>query len=203
MPSYYHSTGPPVTSLSKRLGQLRQTFDNLAGQLHDGIARAIGETIGGVIEQGLRKVLGAGTAQPTVRPTWPHDAQRWQEGRGQPAAWPADERAAWLDDDDMGADDDWRQGVNSYAYQASAPVVTEQSPSARWLSAVATGVRSAFWWLRRHAPRRPVLTTVAIGMAVALAILVGPATCTVGVGAIAVADAARAGTGHLHDNVTS
>jgi hypothetical protein len=192
-----------VTSLSERLGRLRRTFDTLASQLHVGIARAIGEAIGGVIEQGLRKVLGAGTAQRTVRPTWPHDAQRWPGGRGHSAAWPADENDAWLDNDDIDADDDWRQSVASYARPTSTSVAMEQSPTARWLSAVAAGVRSAFWWLRWHAPRRPVLTTVAIGMAVTLALLMAPATYTVGLGAIAVADAARTGTGHLHDNVTS
>jgi hypothetical protein len=79
----------------------------------------------------------------------------------------------------------------------------EQPLASRWLSALAVGVRSAVWWLRRYAPRRPLLSTVAIGVAVALAVLVAPATCAVGLGAIAVADAARAGTEQLRSDVTS
>jgi hypothetical protein len=203
MPSYSHSTGPPGTSLSERLGQLRQTFDHLAGQLHDGIARAIADAISGAVEQGLRKVLGAGTAQPTVRPTWPSDVQRWQHSHSRSSAWPEDESDSWLEADERDEDGDWRQSVASYARPSATPPATEQPLASRWLSALAVGVRSAFWWLSRHAPRRPLLSTVAIGIAVALAMLVAPATCTVGLGAIAVADAARAGTEQLASDATS
>jgi hypothetical protein len=202
MTTYVHSTGPPVTSLSERLARLRRTFDDLASQLHVGIARAIADAISGAVEQGLRKVLGAGTAQPTAQPTWPNDVHRWQHSHSRSAR-PEDESDSWLEADESDEDGDWRQSVASYARPSATPPATEQPLASRWLSALAVGVRSALWWLRRHAPRRPLLSTVAIGVAVALAMLVAPATCTVGLGAIAVADAARAGTAQLASNVTS
>jgi hypothetical protein len=200
---YFHSTGPPATSLSEWLGRLRRTFDNLATQLHGGIARAIADAIGCAVEQGLRKVLSGGAVQPSVRPTWPHDTQHWSPSRSRAAAWSEDESSSWLDDEDGNEDVEWRQSVATHGRPASAPPAQGPTSPSRWLPALAAGVRSALWWLSRHAPCRPMMTSLAIGLTVAVTWLAIPAKWAVGLGAITLADAARAGTAELASYLTS
>jgi hypothetical protein len=200
---YYDSTGPPVSSLSERLGRLRDTFDNLASQLHGGIARAIADAIAAAIEQGLRKVLGGGTGRPTVHPTWSDRPGPWPQHPTRSDRWPEDESVSWLEDDDSDEDVDWQQTVAMSERPATVSATTEQRQPSRWLPALVSGIRGAFWWLRRYAPGRPIRTSLAIGLSAALAILVVPATWAVGLGAIAVADAARAGVAELASRLTS
>jgi hypothetical protein len=102
----------------------------------------------------------------------------------------------------MDVDYDWQQSVPSYGRSPPPSHVTEPPLTARWLSALAAGLRSAFWWLRENAPRRPILTTLAIGITAVLAMLVAPASCAAGLGAIAVAEATRSGATHLASVVT-
>jgi hypothetical protein len=102
--------------------------------------------------------------------------------------WQEHAHSSWLDHDEI--DEDWQ------------PPEPSQEPSrvTRWLSAAAAGVQTALWWLRRYAPRRPVLTTLVIGMTAAVVALSTTETSALvgsALGALAVADLTRAGVSHL------
>jgi hypothetical protein len=197
MPSFYTTTGPPANTFTERLQRLGHRLDDLAAQLRDGISRAVSEAIAGALEQVVRTVFGA--RQPEVQ--LPDNNHRWHPRPHRPA-WLQEDAPAWLDPEDSEDDGgDWLDDAPAeHRPTAPSPVSSEPSRATRWLSAVATGVRAAVWWLRRQAPRQPVLTTIAIGLTAAvIALTSSGATGVIGsiLGALCVADLARSSAEHL------
>jgi hypothetical protein len=201
MTSFDRSTGPPVLSLSERLGELRCNLDSLASQLHSGIAHAVANTIGRVVEQALRQLFGSHTRQPTDPVSFRDDPPHWRARHARSSSWAEDEPDAWLDVDEHNRDDDWRQSLSEYIRPSSTPAAKEAQSARRWLSALAASLPSVLGWLRSCAPRRTVVTSLAIGVTVALALLTVPIVCSVGLGAVAIADPSRLGTSRLAGDV--
>jgi hypothetical protein len=194
MPSFYTTISPPPATLTQGLQRLRERLDGLAAQLREGISRAVSEAIAGALDHVVRTVFGAN--QPQVR--WPENNRPWQH-RANRATWQEDDAPSWLDPDD-GEDDggDWLDASPAEYRSTSATVASTEPPRAtRWLSAVAAGVRTAVWWLRRQASRRPVLTTIAIGVTAAIVALTTTGVIGPILGALCVADLARSSTEHL------
>jgi hypothetical protein len=174
-------TGPPQPSLAERLDLLTRHLDALGRQLRDGIARAVAQAVSGAVEQALGTLLGKA---PTQRP-WPYQGEQHRPV----SRWDDD-----ADDEDM---DPWMNNPHpQYARPTTPPAPTPRG--GHFASALAVGLRTAVWWFRQARSRRPVLTTLAVGLAAGIAVLAAGASSAVGLvgtalGALAVADVTRSG----------
>jgi hypothetical protein len=186
MPYYPPVTGPPQPSLSERLDLLNRHLDTLGRQLRDGIARAVAQAVSGAVEQALGTLLGKA---PTQR-QWPYQSDHRPVSR-------------WDDDPDDEDTDPWMSSPHpQYARPSTPPAANPRG--GHFASALAVGLRTAVWWFRQARSRRPVLTTLAVGLAAGIAVLAAGASSAVGLvgtalGALAVADVTRSGVTALSD----
>jgi hypothetical protein len=173
---------PPCLSPAERLERLRRSLDGLAADLRQGNARAVAQAVSGAVEQALTAFLG----ETGPRSRWPYDTR-------EPLPRTARSPLRWDEDPEKEDVDPWRSGA-SYASPVRQP---EEKPHAgHWVPAVAAGVHSAAWWLRRSRHQRPILTTLGVGLAAGIAVLTAGATGVLGLmgstlGLLALADTAR------------
>jgi hypothetical protein len=157
-------------ALAGRLDQLRQTLATLQERLRGAIARAIGQSVAGAVQEAVAAVLdaplpfrdspgwGAGTAAP-ARPFWREAEGSWDEDR-----------------------EDWYDGgeEESPAEPPAAPV-PGISPTG-WQRAWWVGLGATTWWLRRWTGCWPVLTALVLGLCSAAVNAVGGPLAAAGIG---------------------
>jgi hypothetical protein len=192
-------------SLGGHLGRLGRSFEALAGQVREALARSIGRTVAEAVAEAVHAALAASTADPDLPPPYP--------GRP-PSLWDEADGPAWRDATDYPRDSDrprdpyapdddhWNEG------DPDAPLPGDDAPSeprARpWRRAVAAGCRAAAWWLELHpGPWSPVVA-VGVGVlagAAALArgapVLGGAGVAAAVLGLLALLDAVRCGAALL------
>jgi hypothetical protein len=186
MPSLSSCLSRTCRSLSGHLGRLGRSFDSLAVQVREAIARGIGRTVAEAVAEAVHAALADSPADPDLPPPYP--------GRP-PPLWDEADGPAWRDATDYPRspdrphdpyapnDDRW------YERGPDAPLPEDETPSeprARpWRRAVAAGCRAAAWWLDLHpGPWLPAVA-VGVGLVVGAAALVRGAPVLGGAGVAA------------------
>jgi hypothetical protein len=164
-------------SLRGHLGRLRQSFDSLAEQVRDAIARAIGRTVADAVSEAVDTALAPAERRPDAsspaRPTYSsrRPSPLWEDP-GE-SRWGRQEeeydryRQAYDDPDDA---DPYAEDPGEEL--AGRPVPREE-PRRRCLGrALAAGLQAAGWWLQRHPGRLSVLAAAGLGLVAGTAALV-------------------------------
>jgi hypothetical protein len=169
MTSFASWLAPARRSLGEHLGRLRRSFDSLASQVREAIARAIGRTVAEAVDSALAPAQDRPDSFPPTRDAYPtsrrsplwDDASesRWdrpqQESDPYPRAYADD-----YDDPDPYAEDPTEEPANT------------PQPRRRFGQALAAGLQAAGWWLNRHPGRVSVLAAVGVGLVAGTAALV-------------------------------
>jgi hypothetical protein len=188
-------------SLAGHLGRLSRSFEALAGQVREAMARNIGRTVA----EAVHAALAVSPADSDVSPSYPgRPPPLWDEGDG----------PAWRDTgnhpresdrprDPYAPDDDpWNEE------NPDAPLPGDDTPAgprARpWRRAVAAGCHAAAWWLElHHGPWSPV-AAVGVGLVAGAAALVrgsavlgGTGVAAAALGLLALLDAIHGGAALL------
>jgi hypothetical protein len=176
-------------SLGGHLSRLGRSFDTLAGQVREAIARSIGRTVAEAVAEAVHAALADAPADAGLLPRPPSypgrpppmwddpDRPAWRDAADYPGA-PARPRDPYAPDDNRWNEED-----------PDAPLPDGDAPSelrARpWRRAVAAGCRAAAWWLELHPrPWSPVVA-VGVGLVAGAASLVrGSAVLGAGVAAV-------------------
>jgi hypothetical protein len=170
-------------------GQLGRSFEALAGQVREAIARSIGRTVAEAVAEAVHAALSGSPADAGLPPRPPSYPGRppplWDEADG--PAWrdaadyprPSDRpRDPYAPDDDRWNEED----TDVPLPDGDAP----SEPRARpWRQAVAAGCRAAAWWLELHpGPWSPVVA-VGVGVLAGAAALVSGSAVLGGAGVAA------------------
>jgi hypothetical protein len=141
-------------SLGGHLARLGRSFDSLAGQVREAIARNIGRTVAEAVAEAVQAALANAPADSDLPPSYPgRPPPLWDEVDG--PAWrdaadysrPTDRPRDPYDSDD----DRWNEGDPDAALpEDGAPSEPRSRP---WRRAVAAGCRAAAWWLELHRGR--------------------------------------------------
>jgi hypothetical protein len=206
MPSFHPLAPPHRLPLTERLDRLRQTLNGLSGELVEGVAASIAQTVAGVVRDTLLALLTKGRSRPDLPE---RDRSRWSHNRpsslwggldeGDDSMWPEDHEATpmWGNPDE----DRWPDSPSD----RRVPVTPTQPSTAqprlrRWVSALAASWQAAGWWLARKPGRYPVMTALAIGLAAGVATWAGGPLAAAGmtligtaVGLVSLAQAAGSG----------
>ena len=205
MPSFSSLLARARRSLGGHLGRLGRSFEGLAGQVREAIARNIGRTVADAVAEAVRAALAVSPADSELPPSYPgRPPHSWDESDG--PAWrdaadyqgrPGRPRDPYAPDNDR-----WDEG------DPDAPLPDDDVPSEPrprpWRRAVAAGCRAAAWWLELHpGPWSPVVA-VGVGLvagAAALArgapVLGGAGVAAAVLGLLALLDAVRGGAALL------
>jgi hypothetical protein len=190
-------------SLGGHLARLRRSFDTMAEQVRDAIARAIGRTAAEAITEAVHAALSERDGMPTLLPapsrssSRPHalwdgpDERRWTDDRND-----LHKSGRYADDDGLADDED----LDDDGAPDSQP-----TPHTSLVSrALAVGCRATAYWLDQHPGPFSLIAAVGVGVAAGVTILItGPSlTCASGVAAsafslLALVDALRSGTALL------
>jgi hypothetical protein len=223
MPSLSSFLSRPWRSLSGHLGRLGRSFEALAGQVREALARSIGRTVADAVAEAVHAALADSPADAALLP-----APSAYPGRPLPV-WDESDGPAWRDATDYPRDPD--QPRDPYAVDGprgpdrprdpytpnddswdeehpDVPLPGDDAPSeprARpWRRAVAAGCRAAAWWLELHpGPWSPVVA-VGVGLVAGTAALVrgapvfgGAGVAAAVLGLLALFDAVRCGAALL------
>jgi hypothetical protein len=166
MNGYPAPTGPPRT-LVERLAQLNDSLQALGEKLKSTIASLIGSAIAEAIRDVVRSLLGSEQDSPPRHfpdrlDGWDNTGQVWQ-----------DESPRWSGEEDY------------YPADRTAAPASKQNPARRWRNACSAGLQTALWWLAHQSCRRPILTTVAVGLAAGVTGFVAGPALAAGVGVLA------------------
>ncbi len=184
----FHSLAPPVRlPLADHLDRLRQALNGLGGELVEGIAASVAQTVAAAVRDTLLALLTKGQSRPSLPERdgsqWsPSNPSSWWGGpdEADDPMWPEDREPTpmWGEP----AEQPWPGSSND----RRLPVRPAEPPTAqprlrRWTSALAAGWQAARWWLARKPGRYPVLTAVAIGLAAGVATWAGGPLAAAGV----------------------
>jgi hypothetical protein len=186
MPSLSSFLSRTCRSLSGHLGRLGHSFETLAGQVREAIARSIGRTVAEAVAEAVHAALAVSPADSDLPPSYPGrppplrdeaDGPAWRDAAHYPYA-PDRPRDPYDSDDDS-----WNEG------DTDAPLPDGDAPSeprARpWRRVVAAGCRAAAWWLELHpGPWSPVVA-VGVGVLAGAAALVSGSPLLGGAGVAA------------------
>jgi len=139
--------------LASRLQQLASTLEDLGERLRDAVGQAVGQTVGGSVRDALHELLAD---RPPLAPAPRHfspsrDAQSplWD----QPDRC---ERDPWLNESQERIEDEDLDPYPTPEFKKPVP--------RRWVPALAAGLQTAAWWLRRRVGGHPVLAAVGVGL---------------------------------------
>jgi hypothetical protein len=181
-------------SLGNHLFHLRRSFEALAEQVRDAIARAIGRTVAEAVSEAIHAALAEPGSLPAPprssnrpRPLWDDtDAGSWPDDRDQlcgSSRFASDDRPS--DDEDL--DDD------------EPPDATP--PPTPMRRALAAACRAAAYWLERHHGRFSLAAAVGVAVIAGVAVLVtgpslagGSGVATSAFGLLALEDTVRSGS---------
>jgi hypothetical protein len=165
---------PARRSLGDHLGRLRRSFDALAEQVRDAIARAIGRTVAEAVTEAVDAALAPAEGQPDccapARQTYPSRRRSplWDDPHG--ARWDRPQQ----DDDPYRRSyaDDYDDRDPSADDPGDEPSEAPEPRRGRLGRAVATALQAAGWMLQRHPGRLSVLAAVGLGLVAGTAALV-------------------------------
>ncbi|MFO0877877.1 MAG: hypothetical protein U0840_11030 [Gemmataceae bacterium] len=145
----FGSSDPPRT-LAERLARLSDHLQTLADRLRATIASLVGDTIGEVVHDLVRSLLGGKVSLP--------DPCRDQWGHHDPASHRDQQDEPWYEEE-VG----WEDAKVFKPAEASRPA--DRGQTQRWRNAVSAGLQAMLLFLK-HLPRnRPVFATVAVALA--------------------------------------
>jgi hypothetical protein len=184
-------------SLGGHLARLRHSFDTLADQVREGIARAVGRTVAEAVSEAIHAAL----AEPAFLPVSSRSSGR------PPPLWDDPDDCSWSGErDDLYesgryADDD-RLADDEVLADDESPDPTPCPGLVR--RALAVGCRAAAYWLDRHPGRFSLAVAVGVGVIAGVAVLMtGPSfagasgVAVSALGLLALLDAVRSGTAML------
>jgi hypothetical protein len=201
MPSWRALLTTARRSLTGHLSRLGRSFDTLAGQVREAIARSIGRTVAEAVAEAVHAALADSPADADVPPSYP--------GRP-PPVWDQVHGPAWRDAadnprepdrprDPYDPDDDRWNEVDPDVPLPDGDAPSEPRPRP-WRRAVAAGCRAAACWLELHSGPWSPLVAVGVGLvagAAALgrgaAALGGAGVAAAALGLLALLDAVRGG----------
>jgi hypothetical protein len=173
-------------SLAGHLARLGRSFESLAGQVREAIARSIGRTVAEAVAEAVHAALAASPADPDSSapypgcppPLWDEaDGPAWRDTTDYPRP-PDRPRDSYAPDDDRWNEED----PDAALPEGDAPAEPRARP---WRRAVAAGRRAAAWWLELHpGPWSPVVA-VGVGLVAGAAALVRGAPVLGGAGVAA------------------
>lgn len=173
MTSFRDWLDPGGRMLARRVEQLRESLESLAGRLRESVAHAVGTTLGSVVRDTLLRVLENLTDYlPVSRPTpsWPSRRLR------------ASFAGAGAEDEEGASDDFWPDDMDEL--QRNEPAESAPPPrsgKARLAVSLAAGLQVA-WALRRCLGRRGWLALLGVGLLAGCAAYAAPALATAGLG---------------------
>jgi hypothetical protein len=190
-------------ALGGHLVRLRRSFDSLAEQVREGIARAIGRTVAEAVSEAVQAVL-----------TEPSDPDAFLPGPSRPSSRPP---PLWDEPDDRSWPDDNNQLYEPRQYldpdaddedlddaEPSDPQTSSTPPLSLGRRALAVGCRAAAYWLNRHPGPFSLVAAVGVGVIAGVAVLMtGPTlagasgVAASALGLLALLDAVRSGTAML------
>jgi hypothetical protein len=154
----------PLT-LAQRLARLNDNLQALGEKLKSAIASLIGGAIAEAIRDVIRSLLG-GEQDSQPRPFSNH-LDGWDD-------------PGWQDEDPR-----WSREEDFFPASRHEPPACKQEPAQRWRHAWTAGLQTALWWLARQSCRRPIVTTVAVSLAVGVTGYVAGPAMAAGVGVLA------------------
>jgi hypothetical protein len=168
----WHSRADAPRTLAQRLRHLKADLQGLGERLKTSIASVIGQAIADAVRDAVRWLLG-GQEEP-VAPSPGNPYNRWDD---------PDERL-WSQ---QGEERDWLHDDASFAprSEGTAPGKASKETAQRWRHAWTAGLQTALWWLARQSCRRPIVTTVAVGLAAGVTGYVAGPAMAAGVGVLA------------------
>jgi hypothetical protein len=162
---------PARRPLAGHFRRLRSSFDTLAEQVREAIARAIGRTVADAVTEAVDAALGPIAARNNgSQPTF--------SSRRPSPLWDDPEEARWrrqYEDDDPYRRDcpDDPDDRDPYADDPDdEPAETPQPRRGRLGRALAAGLQAAGWWLQHHRGRLSVLAAAGLGLVAGMATLV-------------------------------
>src|SRR4051812_42392921 len=172
MRSFHYLAPPDRLPLTERLERLRQTLNGLGGELVEGIAASVAQTVAAAVRDTLLALLTKGRSRPDLPE---RDRSRWSPSRPS-SLWGGSDEAddlLWTDEQEPSSptwDDREEEPWPTYSNDRRLPVTATLPSTAhpwvrRWLSALAASWQAARWWLARRPGRYPLLTALAIGLA--------------------------------------
>jgi hypothetical protein len=175
-------------TLVERLQRLNDSLAGLGRRLRDSVATLVGSAVAEAVRDGVRRLLDQVNPTPKLqederprrdypRRDDPFNDDRFDSGGydDEPGGWPREQSSESPDDQTDG-------GLWSDRYESDPepPTSEPEMPNrqvGRLEYAVTTAVAAGTWWMQRNKTRRPVLTTVAVAVAVGItAFFAGPAT---------------------------
>jgi hypothetical protein len=208
MPSWPTLLTPLRHSLAGHLSRLGRSFDTLADQVREALARSVGRTVAEAAAEAVYAALADSPADAGLPPApssypgrppplWDEaDGPAWRDAADDPRP-PHRPRDPCAPDDDRWNEEDSDAGLP----ESDAPAAPRARP---WRRAVSAGCRAAAWWLELHP--RPWSPVVAVGVglvagAAALvrgsAVLGGTGVAAAALGLLALVDAVHGGAALL------
>jgi hypothetical protein len=194
-------------SFGGHLARLRLSFDSLAGQVRESIARAIGRTVAEAVCEAIHAAL----AEPAFLP-----APSRSSGRPPPLWNEPDDRSWSGERDDLYESGHYRDRSSDDDRLAGDEDLADDNPSEATpcpslvRRALAVGCRAAAWWLDRHPGRFSLVAAVGVGVIAGVAVLMtapsfagASGVATSALGLLALLDAVRSGTALLTTTGTS
>jgi len=144
--------------LSRHLGRLCESLQNLGSRLREAIASAAGQSAADIVREVVGKLLDQHDSDQSVS-SWPlrqpfqTSSDLWQEPHEL-------EHRSWRDNfDDLPPEEKWNP-------EPADPV--RESAARSGLAGLAVGLQTAAWWLLQGPRRFPVLTALGWGLVAAL-----------------------------------
>jgi len=146
--------------LSRHLGRLCESLQNLGSRLREAVAAAAGQSAAGIVREVVGKLLDQHDSDQSVS-SWPlrqpfqNSSDLWQEPHEL-------EQRSWRNNfDDLPPEEEWNP-------EPTDPVRASAARSGHWLAGLAVGLQTAAWWLLQGPRRFSVLTALGWGLVAAL-----------------------------------
>jgi len=146
--------------LSRHLGRLCESLQNLGSRLREAVASAAGQSAAGIVHEVVGKLLHQRASNQSVsfgplRQPFRTSSDLWQDPHELG-------HRSWPDNfDDQPPDDEW-------SAEPADPVRESAARSGHWLAGLAVGLQTAAWWLLQGPRRFPVLVALGWGLVAAL-----------------------------------
>jgi hypothetical protein len=168
----WHSPVCPPPTLAQRLQHLKADLHGLGERLKTSIASVIGQAIADAVRDAVRWLLGGQEEPKAPNPGSPYD--RWDDPDERLWGQQGEERDRLQDD-----------GSLVPRSEGTAPGKASKEKAQRWRHAWTAGLQTALWWPARQSCRRPIVTTVAVGLAAGVTGYVAGPAMAAGVGVLA------------------
>jgi len=151
---------PSGRLLSRHLGRLCESLQNLGSRLREAVASAAGQSAAGIVHEVVGNLLHQRDNEQHVsslplRQPYRTSSDLWQDSH-------EFERHSWRDNfDDLPPEEEWDP-------EPAEPVRESDGRSGHWLAGLAVGLQTAACWLLQGPRRFPVLSALGWGLVAAL-----------------------------------